>query len=120
MTDDEQAAAYATWLDAAEDGPTPPLAEFRRWMDYDSGNTVWRLRPGHVANLLDQAVDQLDEQTQRAERTQQQMDGLAGEVAELAARVAGIRVVIGTTYFNPAKALSDIRKILNRPFPTKG
>lgn len=116
---DEERAEYDAWLTAAETGSTPPLAEFRRWMEYDSGNTVWRLRPGHVANLLDEACDLLDEQTQRAEFARQQLDGSVREVAELASRVADIRAVLASTYYNPAKALHDIRKILNRPFPRR-
>jgi hypothetical protein len=58
---DEQREAYAQWLDAAEKGPTPPLSEYLRWERYDP-NVPWRLGAGHLVNLLDQAVEALDEQ----------------------------------------------------------
>lgn len=61
MTDDQR-AAYTAWLEQIEaDGVTPPLREYLRWERYDS-NVPWRLGAGHLLNLLDQAVEALDDQ----------------------------------------------------------
>jgi hypothetical protein len=44
----------------AETGETPDLGLFRQLVAFDD-NTLWRLGPGHAANLLDQALDRIDE-----------------------------------------------------------
>jgi len=57
---DSERIEYLEWLAAVEKaGVTPPLAEYLRWTAYD-GNLPWRLGPGHLLNLLDQAVDVIE------------------------------------------------------------
>lgn len=49
---------YQEALKRAEER-TPSLEEFRRMEEYDD-NVVWRLDQGHIVNLLDMALEELD------------------------------------------------------------
>lgn len=50
--------AYAAFLDGVDQkGIT--LEEYRTWLKYDD-NLPWRIGPGHLENLLDEAIDKLD------------------------------------------------------------
>ena len=126
MTGDEQAAEYADWLDGLT--ATPPLNEFRRWSRYDP-NLVWRLKSGDLVNLLEDAIDQLDTQNATHEaavrvyldETTSTHEHTVRELAELASRIAAIHQVVERQHWMPAGVLrSEIRAILDRPFPKKG
>lgn len=47
---------YQAWL-ASIDTDGVSLQEYRRYSSYDD-NLVWRLDPGHVVNLLEEAMDE--------------------------------------------------------------
>lgn len=58
---DREAEEYRAWLDDIEEnGRTPPLIEYMYWCQYDS-NLPWRLGSGHLINLLDAALERIEE-----------------------------------------------------------
>lgn len=43
-----------------DQAPTPPLADYLKAMEKDD-NLPWRLGAGHVLNLLEEAVDRIED-----------------------------------------------------------
>lgn len=91
----DERGQYDAWLAAVEaSGVTPSLAEFARWWEFDS-NLPWRMDAGHLINLLETAVDQIEQVTEivdpawLAARVLPRMVG-----AEEMAQVAAIRAVL--------------------------
>lgn len=118
MTDDER-AQYTAWLDGLDQGETPTLKDYRRWLAYDD-NLPWRPPSGQVVALLEDALDEVDAQTQHAESVQRQFEGSVREVVELATRIHDIRVVVQRPgWLAAATARSQVWDIVNRPFPPK-
>lgn len=52
----------ATMAQIAETDTTPPLSIVKELLEFDP-NTLYRLGPGHANNLLDQALDRIEELT---------------------------------------------------------
>jgi hypothetical protein len=63
-------AEYQEALKKAE-ARTPSLEEFRRMEAYDD-NVVWRLDQGHIVNLLDMALEEIDRLNEEIERMEKQ------------------------------------------------
>ena len=57
MTPEQYLAAMTR---ISETDETPDLATVRDLLSFDP-NTLWRLGPGHANNLLDQALEHIDE-----------------------------------------------------------
>lgn len=103
MNPQEQRAAYTAWLVQVEtSGVTPSLGEYARWARFDD-NLPWRLAPGHLVNLLDQATDRADVLRAQLDAIAEVVDPgwLAGRIlprmigAEEMAQLAAIRAVLG-------------------------
>lgn len=59
-SDDPQRIAYQEWFASVAAGQTTvTLDVYRKWSAYDD-NLNWRLQSGDIANLLDEAIEEID------------------------------------------------------------
>lgn len=69
-------AQYREWLNSIEkSGVTPSLDEYRYWAEHDR-NIDWKIGQGHINNLFEMALDELEE-------TEKELEDVQGDLNDL-------------------------------------